>query len=703
MASARHGLGAVVYSPCRERVLKTNLRRLADKVMGPSAYDAAAYSKLHRWSVSESARFWGLVFEDLNLTGSLGVGATPQSRWPRVGSPSVEWFPDAEVNHAEILLEGKGDEDVALIVTSEAATTRREVTYAELRLRTAQMAESLHEDGVRPGTRVAGVVNNDDDAVVAMLATTSLGASWSSISSDFGEKAIVDRLSQVEPVVLFAHSTSTYRGKTHDVLAKLGALNLPSVKRYVNFGDAKRDGWLLAQNYSSTDIVRPRYSRGGFDREVYVMFSSGTTGKPKCLAQGVGVTLGHAKESAYHFDLRPGDRSLWVTTCGWMMWNWLLGATLTTGGAACLFDGDPLCGGDLFRIFQLSHDCALFGSSAKHLSACSKTIQDLSVMSRLRVVGSTGSPCAGTTFDWAERVLTPMDVPLVSTSGGTDLNGSFATGCPWLPVRRESLQCAGLGLDVAILDDASGTVQLDAGVPGELACLSPFPSAPLRLLNDENDRKYRASYFADDFGGGQVWRHGDWAHRDVEGGFVIHGRSDATLNPGGVRIGTAEIYNALLSPEDALVAAQPFTNDDGVRDVRIVLFIVPTADPKLAARLESIPLDSNDLVELARPPKEFVADICRRIKSSASPRHVPYAVCWCPKIPTTSNGKKLEIAVNKALGGDKDVVSRTKQLVEKGNTLQRLKKDDAEMTTVKSPTDYFVAIAPLVPDLAVRR
>jgi len=684
--------------------VNSNLSRFARKmaarhggVGGPfAAYDEAEYGRLHAWSVREARVFWREVFEDLELAGSLGSpAASGPVSWPREGSPgATSWFEDAAVNHAEMLLEGgaKADSAAALLVAAEGSEARRTVTYGELRARTAALAAALREDGVGPGDRVAGVVENDDDAVVAMLAATSLGASWCSVSADFGEKAILDRLAQVQPVALFAATASRYRGARRPVALGLGELR--SIRRCVALGEEEAPaawGATPLREYGvSRGASRPEYARGGFDREVYVMFSSGTTGRPKCLAQGIGATLGHAKEGAYHMDLRPGDRSFWYTTCGWMMWNYVVGAALSTGGAVCLYSGDPLWRGGS-HLFTVAADCALFGSSARHLAAASTTVDDLSFMTRLRVLGSTGSPCAAATFDWAAR-LAP-GVPLVSTSGGTEINGSFATGNPWLPVRSETLQSAGLGLDV-VVRDPTGALDCAPGEPGELACASPFPSAPLYLLGDDpHATAYRAAYFQRDFADGAVWRHGDWCLRDAAGGFLIFGRSDATLNPGGVRIGTSDIYNLLDNADDALVAASPFVAPDGgAPDVRVVLFLKAPDDATAAALDAALAADDADaLLRLARPPDALVSAIVDKLRTEASPRHVPAAFAWCPRIPVTHNGKKLEVAVNRALALDDPADPAA---------VARLK---ASVASDPAALDFFLAIAPRIPDLLWRR
>ena len=455
-----------------------------------------------------------------------------------------------------------------------------------------------------------------------MLATTSLGASWSSVAPDLGEKAAADRINAVGPKIVFASKEAMWRGVTTDVVAKVKALDLPSV-----------DKILVCDDDKTTDVPPPlTFERGPFDRPVYVMFSSGTTGPPKCLVQGFGATLMHAKEGAYQMDIQK-ETAFWYTSTSWMMWNWLIGVSLSLKGTGVLYDGDPF----MRDLFQLANETnvSVFGASAGYYAAVELQEKPIPECPSLKVLGSTGSPCAIRTFDWAAKTFGP-DVALVSTSGGTDLNGSLCTGNPWLPVRAGSLQSAGLGLDVDVRDAETGLTSREPGNAGELVVLSAFPSAPLYFKNDDPDHTtYRGSYFDANFGE-NIWRHGDWVERDDFGGFVIHGRSDATLNAGGVRIGSAEIYNALDAIVDVnacLVVPQPIVRD-GRPDSRVILFL---ANPDMSDEIE--------------PPQDVVDRVKTTLRTTASPRHVPAAIAYCPEIPVTTNGKKVEVAVARALAG----------------------------------------------------
>lgn len=683
------------FKPNLADVNTSRLASFSDKLIGcagPRGYDRRHYERLHARSVSEPRRFWRAVFDSVHLQGSLGDpsrderGAVP---WRATGPPgAIDWFPDARINHAELLLEGpaKTDDALALLSYTERSATPVETTYGELRATVARLRAGLEADGVRAGDRVAGVVANDAGAACAMLAATALGASWSSVSPDFGEKGCLDRLAQVKPKVLFVSDAYSYRGKEFDVIAKVAAFDglkdaldttiKAVVLPYGNAGDAAMNSVdrlpfaaVSANNYgTSTDLV---YDRGGFDRPCYVMFSSGTTGRPKCIVQGPGVALNHAKEGALHWDLRSGERSLWYTTSGWMMWNWLLGASLTTGGCAVLYDGDatysPTHGksvtGALWDLADASQS-VLLGGSARYMGACAAESLTLPPLTSLKRVGSTGSPCPPSAYAWLKGE-TP-GVGLYSTSGGTDLNGSFHGGNPWLPVYEAELQSAGLGLDVAVLDDA-GQEPVAMNTQGELSCKSAFPCAPLSFLGDDDQgSKYRAAYFDESFGGGLIWKHGDYCEPTEHGGLIIHGRSDATLNPGGVRIGTAELYNAIeplldASPDycDALVSAQPFVAKEGdteINDVRVVLF-VQVADTQEAAALMATAKDGGDLVELCRCDAAFAKELKTTIRERGSPRHVPAIICRVPDVPRTNNGKKVEMACMNILRG-KPVANR---------------------------------------------
>ena len=686
------GTKAPSFKPQLADVNTSRLAAFSDKLIGcagPRGYDRRHYERLHARSVSEPRQFWRAVFDAVRLPGSLGPrerdarGAVP---WRDSGPPgAVDWFPDAAVNHAELLLEGphKPDENLALLSYTERSAAPVETTYGALREEVGRLRAGLAADGVGPGDRVAGVVANDAGAAAAMLAATSLGAAWSSVSPDFGERGCLDRLAQVEPKVLFVSDAYSYRGREFDVVDKISnftgigdALKTTAravVLPYGFAGDAAMDSSIklpfpavAARDYGAPGAPC-LYDRGGFDRPAYVMFSSGTTGKPKCIVQGPGVALNHAKEGALHWDLRESDRSLWYTTTGWMMWNWLLGAALTTGGAAVLYDGDatfcPARGKGttsyLWDVAESSHS-VLLGGSARYLGACAAEDVTLPTLEKLKRVGSTGSPCPPSAYAWLAREK--PGVGLHSTSGGTDLNGSFHGGNPWLPVFEAELQSAGLGLDVAVLDEA-GDGEVAAGEQGELACRSAFPCAPLAFLGDDGEgSKYRAAYFDDAFGGGRAWRHGDWVEPTAHGGLIIHGRSDATLNPGGVRIGTAEIYNAIeplldASPDfsDALVSAQPFVARDGdteIDDVRVVLFVqVADAAARDALTAAAAAGDADALVELCRCDDAFAKALKTTIRERGSPRHVPAIVCRVPDVPRTNNGKKVEMACMNLLRG----------------------------------------------------
>lgn len=697
---ARHLSAAPVCTPTVESVQNSRLAAFADATMGGGgAYDLARYEALHAWSVREPRAFWRAVFGFLELPGDLGDAAgdaAGPAPWAPPGSPpgAVDWFPGAAVNHAELLLEGpsKPADAVALISHTELGGEGAAVTFGELRQRVATVQAALASDGVGPGDRVAGVVANDAGAAVAMLAATSLGASWSSVSPDFGEKGCLDRLAQVKPKVLFVSDRYSYRGKVHDILGKVASFSsldtaLDSVERcvvlpYGDVGGVENDMLALpawwnvvpAESYVAESNRSVSYARGGFDVPSYVMFSSGTTGAPKCIVQGPGVALNHAKEGALHMDVRAGERVLWYTTTGWMMWNWLLGAALTNGAGAVLWDSDATYSGfsqskATDALFEVADRAGVhvLGGSARYYGACAAEEIDLPDLKNLKGVGSTGSPCPPSAYAWLEKAK--PGVPLYSTSGGTDLNGSFNTGNPWLPVYSGELACAGLGLDVAILDD-DGAAAVPAGAQGELSCKSAFPCAPLKFLGDDAaGSKYRSSYFDDDFAGGTIWKHGDWAEPTAAGGVVIHGRSDATLNPGGVRIGTAEIYNAIepllkdsAALEDSLVSAEPFVFSRAgseVADVRVVLFL-QTADADAAAALAAAaaaaaadPSDANvaALLAAATVDAAVVRDLKKIIRERGSPRHVPAIVALAPDIPKTNNGKKVEMAVMNALKG----------------------------------------------------
>jgi acetoacetyl-CoA synthetase len=543
------------------------------------------------------------------------------------------WFRGARLNFAENLLRFD-DAREALVFWNEEGR-QRALSFAELRREVDRYAAALRLSGVGMGDRVAGWLPNLPETVVAMLATASLGAIWSSCSPDFGDRAVLDRFGQIRPKVLFAADWYRHAGKVLDLADRLRAVlaGLPEVQRVVVIpylgGSAARplegidcgvslDQWLTGAEPSSRQAEPPL--RLPFDHPLYIMYSSGTTGLPKCIVHGAGGTLlQQCKELVLHTDLTRGDRIFYYTTCGWMMWNWLV-ASLAVGATVVLYDGAPLAPDkSLLWRMAAAERVSVFGTSAKYLALCEKENltpgreQDLSA---LRTILSTGSPLAAHSYDYVYNRIKP-DLHLASISGGTDIISCFALGNPNAPVWRGELQCRGLGMAVDVFDPDGRSI---AGTPGELVCTRPFPSMPVAFWDDPDGRKYRAAYF-EHFPG--VWRHGDWAELTPHGGVIIHGRSDATLNPGGVRIGTAEIYRQVEQlPEvvESLVVAQEWKDD-----VRIVLFV--RLRPGLA-------LDEG-----------LRARIRAEIRAHASPHHVPRKIIQVADLPRTINGKLSELAV----------------------------------------------------------
>ena len=586
------GMGEILWSPDSARCDATLVTSFRDEVNGTLKQNLSSYEELYDWSVADRPAFWRAVWEFAGVVGE-GPGETVLEGGDRM--PGARWFPAARLNFAENLLQGP-DLAAALVFRGETGDTRR-LTFSELRRAVARVAAALSADGVEPGDRVAGFLPNIPEAVIAMLATASLGAVWSSCSPDFGVQGVLDRFGQITPKVLFTADGHRYGGKAHDSLATAVKIRqeLPSLARLVvvPFLDdvpSLPEGMVSWRDYGETDVAVPAYRRVAFDHPLYIMFSSGTTGLPKCMVHSVGGTLlQHLKEHQLHCDVKAGDRLFYFTTCGWMMWNWLVSG-LASGATVMLYDGHPLKPAD-------SHD-----------------------LSGLRAILSTGSPLAPESFDYVYRDVKP-DLQLSSISGGTDIVSCFALGSPVLPVRRGELQCRGLGMDVAVFDDAGLPVTAEKG---ELVCRSPFPSMPTGFWNDPDGARYHQAYFLRFEG---IWCHGDFAEITPSGGMIIHGRSDTVLNPGGVRIGTAEIYRVVEQFDqvvDSLVVGL-----EGDSDVEIVLFVVLR---------EGLELDS-----------QLQDDLRRRIRQEKSPRHVPAHIRQAPDIPRTISGKTVEIAVRNIL------------------------------------------------------
>ncbi|RMH05507.1 MAG: acetoacetate--CoA ligase [Planctomycetota bacterium] len=611
----------------RQDSLLASYLRFLPELGGPRTAD---YADLWAWSIRERAAFWASVWDFCGVIGERGGTVLENGE----AMPGSRWFPEARLNFAENLLAGAAAGPGPALVFRGEDGRRRELGGAELAELTARLAARLRAWGIRPGDRVAAVLPNSVEAVIGMLAASSLGAVWSSCSPDFGAAGVLDRFGQIEPKVLIACDGYSYKGRRLDIRDKLERIRagLPGLEQtlLVPFADPAAE---LAGAVRWPDALGDGpapsldFERLPFDHPLYVMFSSGTTGKPKCIVHGQGGTLlQHLKEHQLHSDLRPGDRVFYFTTTGWMMWNWLVSA-LASRATVLLFDGNPFHPGpEALWDFVAGERATFFGTSAKYLDACKKAgleparSHDLGA---LRTIASTGSPLVPESFDWVYAAVKP-EVQLASISGGTDLISCFALGCPLLPVRRGELQCRGLGMAVEVWSPDGRPL---IGEPGELVCTRSFPSMPTGFWNDPDGSRYRAAYF-EHFPG--VWRHGDWAELRPSGGMVIYGRSDATLNPGGVRIGTAEIYRQveqIEAVEEAIVVGQ----DTGDGDQRVVLFVRLAAGRELDDALED--------------------EIRARIRANASPRHVPAVIARVTDIPRTRSGKISEIAVRDVIHG----------------------------------------------------
>ena len=620
-----------LWTPSAERLACARLGRFMAEVRERWGVDAADYGALHAWSVAEPAQFWRSLWDFCGIVGD-GPGARIAIDGDRM--PGSRWFPDARLNYAENLLRRRDEAD-ALVFWGEDRVRRR-LGFAELHDRVSRMAQALGSRGVRRGDRVAGYLPNMPETIVAHLAAASLGAVWSSCSSDFGTRGVLDRFGQIEPKVLIAADGYFYGGRTFDRRPQLREIlaGLPTVAHTIVVpytqaspsldGIAGAVGWeeaLVGQTGGPIDFVRVP-----FDHPLVVMFSSGTTGVPKCIVHGSGGTLlQHMKEHALHSDIRSGDRVFYATTCGWMMWNWLVSA-LASEATLLLYDGSPFHpDGSVLFDYADAEGMTLFGTSAKYLDAAAKAglePRNTHDLGTLRTMTSTGSPLAPEGFDYVYRAI-KEDLHLASISGGTDIVSCFALGNPMGPVRRGELQAFGLGMAVDVFDESGRPVR---GAPGELVCTRPFPSMPVSFWNDPDGTRYRAAYF-ERFA--NVWRHGDWVTRTAHDGLVIHGRSDAVLNPGGVRIGTAEIYRQVEQCDEVLEAI--CVGQDWEGDQRIVLFV----------RLrEGIALD-DALSERIRA----------RVRRECTPRHVPAKVIRVADIPRTRSGKITELAVRDVIHG----------------------------------------------------
>jgi len=622
-----------LWRPSPARVADSNLTRFVRCVNARRGTRLRTYAELYDWSLSSPEAFWSELARFADVRAEWGAG--PVIEQPQ-RMPGARFFPEAKLNFAANLLRFD-DEQTALVFRSERGV-RRTLSYRELRAEVARVAAGLQAAGVVAGDRVAGYLPNLPEAVIALLAAASCGAIWSSCSPDFGVPGVLDRFGQIAPKVLFTADGYFYAGKKLDSLQPISELleQLPAVERVVVIPYLDSEPQLGAlgaaatyasswQEFGNRDTPLT-FAQMPFNHPLYILYSSGTTGVPKCIVHGAGGTLlQHQKEHLLHTDLKRSDRLFYFTTCGWMMWNWLVSA-LATGSTIVLYDGSPFHPGPeaLWDMAQ-EERLTVFGTSAKYLSALQKSgfvpagRVDLTA---LRSVLSTGSPLLPEGFDYVYRAV-KADLQLASISGGTDIVSCFALGCPTRPVYRGEIQCRGLGMAVDIFDDHGHPLR---GERGELVCTAPFPSMPVGFWNDPDGARYRAAYF-ERFPG--VWHHGDYAAITEHDGVVIYGRSDAVLNPGGVRIGTAEIYAAverLPQIAEALAVSQEWHGD-----VRVVLFV----------RLQpGVALD-----------EALKKELRTTIRTHTTARHVPAKIIAVPDMPRTLSGKVTELAVRNVIHG----------------------------------------------------
>ena len=627
-----------LWTPSEERLKQANMTRFMEYVNKEYGKGFTSYNDLYQWSIDNIPDFWASMWEfgEIKSSKNYKVVVDDPNKMP-----GAQWFMGAKLNFAENLLRYR-DDHTALVFKGEVHDPVK-VTYAELYDRVARLAKSLRETGVTVGDRVAGFMPNMMETVIAMLAATSIGATWSSCSPDFGIKGVLDRFGQIEPKVLFTPNGYSYNGKSFDSLGRISDIlkELPSIQKVVVVPYTEREpdigGVPNAVRYedfmSKETGLEIEFEQLPFEHPLYIMYSSGTTGLPKCMVQSAGGILIHQiKELMLHTDVKRADTIFYFTTCGWMMWNWLV-CSLALGATVLLFDGSPFYP-DPGALWKLAQDekMTIFGTSARYIAALekegSKPGEDYD-LAPLKAVLSTGSPLPAEGFEYVYREV-KEDVQLASISGGTDINGCFALGNPIGPVYAGELQCRALGMRVEAFDEGGKPVR---NQQGELVCTGPFPSMPIYFWNDPEGEKYRGAYFEKYSG---VWHHGDFIEiREDTGGVIIYGRSDATLNPGGVRIGTADIYSVVETLDevaDSIVVGQNWEDD-----VRIILFV------KLAQGVQ--------LTE------DLVKKIKTAIRVNTTPRHVPAKIIAVEEIPYTINMKKVELAVKNVIHG-KPVLNR---------------------------------------------
>ncbi len=623
-------MSEILWQPTEEHVQNSQMTAFMKMAHDRCGVALTSYDDLYQWSISEPHDFWMTCWEFASVIGDPGKRILINQDQ----MPGATFFPDGKVNYAQNLLRRK-DDKTAIYACSENGRCQT-LSFAELRTQVGQLQASLIQMGVKEGDHVAAVVSNTAESIVALLAVTSFGAIWSSCSPDFGTDGILDRFSQIDPVLLITVADTSYKGKAIDLSTKIRSVvkGLPSVEHVI----------VIPQSEASPDLsdlpgfrkwdscleqpedTEPTFTELPFNHPLYVLYSSGTTGMPKCIVHGAGGTLlTHLKEQQLHTDITKDDVLFYFTTTGWMMWNWLVSG-LASGCSIVLYDGNPFYPKPEV-LFDLIDELKItvFGTSAKYIDALNKEgirPTETHRLDSLRAILSTGSPLVPEAFDYVYDSI-KRDVMLSSISGGTDIVSCFVLGCPIRPVRRGEIQCRGLGLPIEVFD-SDGHPIIER--PGELVCTGPIPCMPLRFHNDPDGSRYREAYF-EMFP--NVWRHGDWALHTQHDGLVIFGRSDATLNPGGVRIGTAEIYRQVEQFEEiteGLVVGQRIDDDQ-----RIVLFVTMA--------------DGEELTE------DLVKRIRLKIRRNTSPRHVPAVICAVTDIPRTRSGKICELAVRNVLEG----------------------------------------------------
>jgi len=625
-----------LWSPTDTSIRASNMLAFMDHVNRAHGLSLGDYDSLYQWSIDQPAAFWSAVWDFCGLIGDKGAVVVDDV----TRMPGARWFPEGSINIARNLLRPDWDRNADALVFWGEDSVKRRLSFGEVWNQVSRVQQALIARGVTKGDRVAGYIPNMPETIITMLACAGIGAIWSSASPDFGVQGVLDRFGQIEPKVLVAAEGYYYNGKAHDCLEKVAAIaeRMPSVETVLIIPYTRKEEDLGADlskvrgAVTWDALIAPtaagtiRFDPLPFDHPLYIMYSSGTTGVPKCIVHGHGGTLiQQAKEHVLHCDIKPGDRVFYFTTCGWMMWNWLA-AGLAARATLLLFDGSPgYPSGNILFDYADAEGMTHFGTSAKWIDAIRKTglkPRETHSLATVRVMTSTGSPLVPESFDYVYTDI-KTDLQLSSISGGTDILSCFMLGSPISPVYRGEIQKRGLGMKTEVYDESGHPV---AGTKGELVCTQAFPSTPIGFWNDPEDRKFRAAYF-ERFPG--IWTHGDWVELTEHGGLVVYGRSDATLNPGGVRIGTAEIYRQVELLDDvveALVVGQEWDND-----VRVVLFV----------RLrDGMTLDD-----------DRTKRIKAQVRQNCTPRHVPAKVVQVTDIPRTKSNKIVELAVREVVHG----------------------------------------------------